>query len=77
MKDHADYIAKQLKWMAARNAMNMKKVDWSHFIINGVAVEFDPNIKRWYVNGCGVCRAHEHQEPDKIMKAVYKACDWM
>lgn len=77
MKDHADYIAKQLKWMAARNAMNMKKVDWSHFIINGVTVEFDPSVKRWYVNGCGVCRAHEHQEPDKIMKAVYKACDWM
>lgn len=39
MKNHVDCIAKQLKWMVARNAMNMEKVDWSHFIINGVAVE--------------------------------------
>lgn len=77
MKNHANYIAKQLKQMVARNAMNMEKVDWSHFIINGVAVEFDSNIKKWYVNGQGVCRAREYREPDKIMKAVYKACGWM
>lgn len=77
MKNHANYITKQLKQMAARNAMNMEKIDWSHFIINGVVVEFDSNIKKWYVNGQGVCRAHEYREPDKIMKAVYKTCGWM
>lgn len=63
--------------MVARNAMNMEKVDWSHFIINGVAVEFDSNIKKWYVNCRGICCAHEYREPDKIMNAVYKACGWM
>lgn len=77
MKNHVDCIAKQLKWMVARNAMNMEKVDWSHFIINGVAVGFDSNIKKWYINGRGICRAHEYRESDKIMKAVYKDCGWM
>lgn len=57
--------------------MNMERVDWSHFIISGVAVEFDSNIKKWHVNGCGICRAHEYRESDKIMKAVYKVCGWM